>query len=388
MSSNNFEQLKAALASGGAAFALETLISHLREQKDYHALFEALKMKSRLDLGLSVTYDDSGDELEEALQQQLEQRLIDACREVGTALLDAGQVQQGWMYMRIVGDKEMVAKKLSEIDVHDENMEEFIEVALHEGVAPELGFAAVLNHYGTCNAITTCENVMHGLSVEGQQAITRQIVQHLHEELLATVVSDITEREGKEPTEKTLRELLANRETLLDENTYHVDTTHLASVVRFARLATDEQTQRTALDLTEYGRRLDEQFQYPDTEPFVDVYPASALLFQAILGEKVDEAVAFFKQQAEKVDVYTEGSAAVEVYISLLARLQRYDEAVDVTIELIPPGTQTYGFAPTLVQLTESSGNYEKLLEYCQQRDDLLGYTVSLLQAKSAQPDG
>ncbi len=383
MSPNNFDQLQTALAEGGAQAALHMLITHLRDQKNYHALFEALKMKSRIDLGLPVNYDDSGNELDPAVQQQLEQRLVDACQEVGTSLLDAGQIQQGWMYMRVVGDKEVVAKKLAEIEISDENREEFIEVALNEAVAPGLGFAAVLEYYGTCNAITNCENVMHGLPPEGQQEVTRQIVQHLHKELLENVVADITQQEGSPPTETTLEKLLANRDSLIDEDTYHVDTTHLASVVRFARMATDEPTLRTALDLTEYGRRLGEQFQYPDSEPFVDVYPASGLLFRALLGEQVDEALAFFKEQTQKVDVYTEGSAAVEVYISLLAHEKRYDEAIEVSLELIPPGTQTFGMAPTLFQLTELAGNYEKFLENCQQRDDLLGYTIGLLQAKS-----
>ena len=39
--------------------------------------------------------------------------------------------------------------------------------------------------------------------------------------------------------------------------------------------------------------------------------------------------------------------------------------------------------APTLLQLTELAGNYEMFLENCQQRDDLLGYAIGLLQSKS-----
>ncbi len=80
-----FDQLQEALERGGVDAALDQLAEYLRENKKYHELFEALKMKVRHGLGLPLTYSDAGDELDESTRTKLEDGLIDACRTVGTA---------------------------------------------------------------------------------------------------------------------------------------------------------------------------------------------------------------------------------------------------------------------------------------------------------------
>ena len=116
--------------------------------------------------------------------------------------------------------------------------------------------------------------------------------------MLASLVADITQQQGKPPTETTIAGLVADRDWLFANDNYHVDTTHLSSIVRFALLVEDHEVLRLATDLTEYGRRLTAQFQYPGDEPFADTYPASALFFHAQLGEGVDEAVRVFAERA------------------------------------------------------------------------------------------
>ena len=93
---------------------------------------------------------------------------------------------------------------------------------------------------------------------------------------------------------------MADREWLFQDNAYHIDTTHLASTVRIARVLADPADLRLALDLTEYGRRLSQQFQYQGDEPFVETYPSHALYFQALLGENVEEALAYFQATRPK----------------------------------------------------------------------------------------
>ena len=178
--------------------------------------------------------------------------------------------------------------------------------------------------------------------------------------------------------------MVADRDWLFAEGSYHIDTTHLASAVRFARMLEDEQQLRLALDLTEYGRRLSSQFQYEGEEPFPDHYPSHALYLQALLGENVDQAVDYFRQRAESLDVDEHGTVSIEVYIDLLARLGRFGEAIDATLSLLPRDRQTMGLAPSLLELSQRAGNFDRAIEHYQQQDNLLGYATCLLVSRDA----
>ncbi|MEQ8786928.1 MAG: hypothetical protein RIC55_11540 [Pirellulaceae bacterium] len=383
-STAEFEQIQAELTKGGVEAALNCLIDQLREKKKHHELFEALKMKARRDLGLPLTYSDAGDELDDATRTKLEDGLIEACREVGMALLAEGQVRDGWMYLRPVGDRAAAAAEIAEVEVDEDNLEEIVEVTLHEGVDPVRGFGLVLEHFGTCNAITTFESSMHQHAKDVQSGAAALLLEHLHQELVATVKADIARQEGAEPKEDTLRELLADRDWLFAEGAYHIDTTHLSSTVRFARLLSDERLLRLALDLTEYGRRLTEQFQYQGEEPFTDHYPTHALYFQALLGENVEEALAYFRGQAETVDLDQIGTIAVEVYIELLDRMGRSAEAIEAMLTMLPSDRRTLGVAPTLFELSRHAGDFNRAAEFYLQSENLLGYATCLLSAQHA----
>ncbi len=377
---SEFDQLQQALDQGGVDAALDQLANHLRENKKYHELFEALKMKVRHELGLPLTYSDSGDELDEAVRTKLENGLLDACRDVGIELLREGAIREGWMYLRPVGDRAAAAAELANVDVNEENIEELIEVALHEGVDTKRGFALVLEHHGTCNAITTYESVVARQATDAQQAAAGLLVEHVHSELLATVKADIAQQQGTEPAETTLKALVADRDWLFGEHSYHLDTTHLASTVRFSRLLDDEQQLRLALDLTEYGRRLSSQFQYKGDQPFEDIYPSHAIYLRALLGEEVEEAIAFFKQQSETLDPAEHGGLPVEAYVQLLDRLKRYEPAVAALLEFVQKQPEAAAQAiPLMLELSQKAGSFDQLSEFCRSRNDLLGFSTAIL---------
>jgi hypothetical protein len=136
---------------------------------------------------------------------------------------------------------------------------------------------------------------------------------------------------------------------------------------------------RLAIDLTEYGRRLSSLFQYPGQEPFVDTYPTHALFFRALVGEQVDEALDYFRGRAEALAEGEQGAWPAEVYVALLARLGRIDEAFEAAAQYLA-GARTSGFAPSLLDLAQRSGNYARLLEISRQRGDLLGFTMALAE--------
>lgn len=374
-----FAELENSLAAQGTAGLLSALADRLRASRQPHQLFEALKMQVRHRLGLPLLYSDTPDELTDSQRNGLEEGLIGACREVGLLLLKEGKIREGWMYLRAVGEKETVAAELAKIDADDVSLEELIEVCLHEGVDTARGYSLVLQHYGTCNAITTFESVMPHRPRREQQQAAELLTRHLHRELLHSVRTDITRQEGAPPEGDTLAELVRDRPWLFQEFSYHIDTTHLASVVRYSRLLTSPDSLRLARDLTEYGRRLSKQFQFQGDEPFADLYPSHALYLSALLGEQVDEALDYFRQKAESLPREQYGPGPSEIYIDLAARTGRASLALSEALRLAPAsGLASAGIAPSLLDLARAAGDLESYLDHCRQRDDLLGYAAGL----------
>ncbi|MDX1945988.1 MAG: hypothetical protein SFU86_11375 [Pirellulaceae bacterium] len=379
--SSPFDQLQSAFAAGGAEGALDQAAAVLREQKKYHELFEILKMQTRRRIGLPVLYAENGDNLSEAQRTKLEDGLIAACREVGTLLLKQGHVREGWMYLRPVGDKAEAARLLAEIEANDENSEELVEVCLHEGIDIGRGYGLVLDEFGTCNAITTYDNAVARRPRAEQVPAAQKLLRRVHGDLVGSVKSDIARQEGQQPTATTLGELVADREWLFQDNAYHLDTTHLAATVRIARVLSNPADLRMALDLTEYGRRLSQQFQYQGDEPFAELYPASALYFQALLGENVDAALDYFRTKAEMLDPKYHGAAAIEAYVDLLNRVGRSAEALAAAVKFELGSIQPLGNAPGLVDLAQKCGDYTAVIEHCRSKDDLLGFAAALVQS-------
>lgn len=381
MSSPDFDQLQSALAAGGPTAALQAAADLLRQQHKHHELFEVLKMQLRQRLGLPLLAGESADGLADEQRTKLEDGLIGACREVGAALLKEGKIREGWMYLRPVGDKAEAAKLLGQIEATEENYEDLIDVCLHEGIDIGRGYGLVLEHYGSCNAITQFDSSIARRPRTEQAPAARLLLHRIHTDLVASVSADIARQEGQNPKEKTLAGLVLDRDWLFQDNSYHLDTTHLASTVRIARALTDPADLKLALDLTEYGRRLSPQFQYQGDEPFADLYPASALYFQALLGENVEEALQHFRTKAEMLDPQYHGYAAIETYIDLLNRLGRSADALAAAVKFGIGSIQPLGAAPPLVELAQRSGDFAAVLEHCRQKDDLLGFAAALAQS-------
>lgn len=375
-----YGQLADLCKSSGKAAVIDRVIDHLEQNGRYHELFEALKMRARLNLGLVPTQTNRDEKLDDDTELKIERALIDACRRVGEGLLRQGKIREGWMYMRPVGDLNAAAEAISKIEPDDENTDALLEVLVHEGVNVQAGYKLALERMGTCNCITLFETAIAARPRSDQQAAAALLVDHVHNELLSNLKHDIAKREGSTPPEQTLAELLATRPTLLRDGTYHLDTTHLASTVRFARVLDDQATLRKVYDLAQYGRHLHPQFQYPGEEPFLDLYPASLAFFGALLGENVDGGIRYFTQKADSVDRRQFGNIAIEVLIDLLSRVGRHAAAITEFAKRLPPDARLMGIAPSMLELSQRLGNFETMRDLCAKRDDVLGYTAALVQ--------
>ena len=385
MSESLYESLPTAMADGGAEAALEHLAARLRAEQKFHELFDARLMLARHRLGLPLIGGTSIDELPEPLRTQTEEAYLTACREVGELLVREGKLREAWMYLRPVGEKKSIAAALERAEVDDANLDELVELALHEGVAPAQGFQMVLDHYGTCNAITMFESMVSQQPLAAQTAAAERLIEHLYRDLLESVRLQIEGRHPGAAADKSLGELVAEQPWMFDNESYHIDISHLASTVRYARLVSRPEPLQQAWELTEYGRRLAAQYQFAGEEPFAEIYPSHGLLFAATLGRQVDEAIAYFRSRAEQVDPQQEGTGALETYLILLARLARHREAMEEMARLAPRDLPLSGYAPKLFELASACGAFARYLDICREREDLLGYAAGLIAESGEQ---
>jgi hypothetical protein len=210
-------------------------------------------------------------------------------------------------------------------------------------------------------------------------------VQHLHGEVFENVKLSVAREEGADPAGSTLEELISSRDWLFSQFSYHIDSTHLNSIVRAARIVVDPEILALAFDLTEYGRRLHEQFQFAGEEPFAEVYPSHGLFFAAQLGRQIDEAVTYFGKKAETHAGDLRTTLPAEVYVVLLARLKRWPEAIDAWMKWIPADRQTQGFAPSLYDLCREAGDFSAMRTRCEERNDPVGFVAALISQSKCQ---
>jgi hypothetical protein len=382
MDESFFIDFESRLQSEGAASALAQLADRLKQAERFGELFDVRLMQARLKHGLPVAQSAALESLPEPLRRTVEEDYLTACREIGFAVLERGRLREAWKYLRPAGEQAAVAAAMERMSPDEENAEEIIEVALHEGVAPEFGFKLLLDQYGLCNAISTMEAVVSHFPLPVKRAAAAMLVHELHAELLKTLHDEVAEREGKSPQTEKLRELLDGRDWLFADGRHHVDTSHLSAVVRSARLIEDRDALRLALDLTEYGRRLNRDHQYADDPPFADSYPTHNLFFAAQLGEQVDAAIDHFRKQAESNLAESENTMPAETYVVLLARLGRNREAIEAATRFLPPGRRVFRFAPSLAELCRAAGDLTPLLNRCRSEDDPVGFAGAMIEGR------
>ncbi|MFN6398285.1 MAG: hypothetical protein ACK449_00075 [Planctomycetota bacterium] len=396
-SNSDFTALEQIANEQGLVAAARELVDRMRQQKLYPELFEARKMLHRVELGLPPVHVDSigshgnksgATKIESSVQDELDKRLLDACREVGGGLMRAGRLQEGWMYLRAVGDDAFASEAMSQIEPTQDNLDLLLNLYVHEGINIGRGTELCLRMRGTCNTITMLDSIVAIRGRTDQQAAVEALVKHVHQELLANLIADIKRRKPdvQEPSEQTIGAWLSLVPGLLRDGTYHLDTTHLASTVRFARVLDDPQVLRLAADLAEYGRQLHAQYQYSSEEPFADLYPMSLAWFRALLGEHVEAALRVFRQKAESLDLQEHGSIGIETYADLLARIGRPGEAAKYLMRSMPEGMRPFGVAPSLIELSSASGQYEPMKDHAKQRGDLIGFAAAVLQSHHKSP--
>ena len=407
-----FSQLAATADAAGAAAMFDTLAASLKARGRWHALFDLRLLQARIALGLPATGELRGEgaqgDISSADRDQLDERSLAACREVGWPLLEAGQVAAAWMYLRAAAAPAEVAAKLTALaaritatglDPDDEDatarLQEIVHVALWEGVDPALGIDLVIRMQGTCNAITAYEQAVSRLPARRQEPAAGVLVHHLHGEVVGALAADLAQRgaavTAADASVASMIPLLARLREVggADDASIHVDVSHLQSVLRIARVCADSEVVRKAWELACYACRLPSEVVYPGEPPFEDVGESSRLFFGAQLGHEVDRAISLFRRAAARARFEESGTLPADTLVLLLTRLGRPTEALHAALERpaegpMPSTMLASGMLPSLVELATAAGSWDELLAACRERGDEITFAATLAARQRA----
>lgn len=375
-----FQMLEQAVRSGGAQAAFDLLTRKFQKEKNYWLLFEVLLMKKRDELGLPLIWTHSLKDIPEEVRRDYERDYVEIARHVGGLFLKDGNISQAWPYFRAIGEIQPVADALDTFDFEDRNREEIdalIEIAFQEGAHPRKGIELILEHYGLCQAIT---NFGRYPGREGHEDCIRLLVRALHKELVENLKLAVARREGMTPECTKVPELISGRDWLFEQNAYYVDSSHLASIVRFGLELNDRETLALLAELADYGSRLADMFQPHEHPPFDQGYRDYVVYIGALLGADVEEAVTYFLNKLSEADPSRFGNYPAQIVVGFLARLERFQEAIELFLQHLGNVSQEELHCPSLAELCCLAEDPQKLAEVARERSDLLDFVAGLLQ--------
>lgn len=369
-----FDLIEQAVRAGGPESGFDLLRGKFRDEKNYPLLFEARVMEQRHKMGLAPLRIDGVDDVPAADRDAYEQALAQAAREVGGLFLADGDIPRAWHYFRAVGERDQVAAAIEKLDTAEDGV---IQIALEERVHPRKGFELLLARYGICRAITYFNQYSDR---ETREQCLILLVGALHRELIVNLQRAIAKREGAASLAETVQDLIAGRDWLFGDMDYYVDTSHLVSVIRFALDLTDTEALRRAMELCEYGRHLSAQFQYRADPPFEDVYADHAAYLGALAGENVEAGIQHFNTKVLACDSSVTGTASAQVLVALLTRLGRYQDAIGISLQHLSGVTGEQLLCPSVPQLCQLAGDYERLKQVSRERGDLLSFAAAAIK--------
>jgi hypothetical protein len=353
--------------------AFDLLAAKFISEKQYARLFETRVMRERHKLGLPLIHNGGLEEIPGAQRREYEEAFVNAAREAGGLFLADGDIPRAWSYFRAIGEPAPVVAAIERVaNANDagDNAQALIEIAFHEGVHPVKGFALVLEHFGTCRAITYYQQFPRG---PGRIESLHRLIRKIYGELVESLRRTIQQHEEKPPDSLRVRDLIAGRDWLFGEFSYYVDTSHVLAVLGFSLELEDREVLELALELAEYGKQLSQQFQYRGEPPF-EGYQDYIFYLGALLGRDVDAAVAHFGEKAAASD--PNDQAPAQAAIGLLVKLGRYSEAIRASLQYLSEGD------PALFQMCQNAGDFEQLGKLARERDDLLSFTAAMVQAR------
>jgi hypothetical protein len=201
----------------------------------------------------------------------------------------------------------------------------------------------------------------------------------LHRDLLSNLKRVVAQKEEVAPETESISELIAGRAWLFEDNCYYIDTSHVVSVMQYGLELDDRELLKLALELAEYGSQLGEMFQRCGNPPF-ETFADYAAYFRTVLDKDVEAGLAHFRRKMAEYDPNEYGTTPAQVLVGLLSRLERYPEAIRVSMENLKDVDPNQQACPSVLQLCQWAGDFEQLRKIASEQGDVLSFTAGLLQ--------
>jgi hypothetical protein len=391
MDQATYDELQRSIQDEGPARAIDRLCQALRERKDYSSLFYALLMKKRYELGVSPVPTGPSSDLPEDLHGAYEDAIREAGRLAGKLYLNEGNIPHAWVFYRMLGETEPVRAALETAQAGDgEDTHQLIDIAYHQGVHPRRGFDLILDRLGICSAITMLGGAggdfPHGPEV--RDYCVKRLVRALYGELRERVAAEVERHDGQRPAAETVRELIEGRDWLFEDDYYHIDVSHLSSVVQMAACLPPCPELELARELCAYGQRLSPRFQYASEPPFEDQYRDYGVYLGVLAGDNVEEGLEHFRAKLANLDPEEVGTYPAEVYVNLLLRAGRAEEALTVARRYLAKVDDRRLTCPGVVELCQQTQDYRALAEVARELDNPVHFVAGLIAARDAAVTG
>jgi hypothetical protein len=387
-----FDRIRVAVTAEGPKAAAEKLVTELRAAEDFRNLFYALLLRKRVELGVSPFPTGPSSDLPPETHEPYEDAIRAAGREVGYELLNRSRFQEAWTYFRMLGEHEPVRKALEAYTPGpDDDIYPIIELAWQNGLLPKKGFDLVLDRHGVCSAITMVSSSDITSNADLRDYCIGRLIEALHTQLSERLRNDITGRGVVVPADTTVAEMLSRHPEVMADDAYHIDTSHLSSVVQMSIHLPAGRGNELTQQLCEYGRRLSPGLRGRYDAPFDEGYDDYLVYLKVIQGAPapprmgnqadVDAGLAHFRSKAERE--FAEGSTyAAQVYVNLLVRLNRHSEALAAAKAYLLREDERNMICPGVNELAKRAGDFDTIAEAAKARNDPVGYLAGLIAAQ------
>lgn len=370
-----------ASAEPSADSVLVALQKTLINQKDYHRLFDALMMQARLEMNLPLSKPASMNGVPEDLERTFRNAYVKAARKVGALFLKDNQLADAWAYFRTINEPQPIKAAIEKITVPeepDEQFDEIVNLALYEGAHVVKGLEFLLATHGTCNTVTALSQLQAQMSAEDRRSAAKLMVQTIYDELYNHVQATVEGKRAGVDVTGDLASLVQSHEWLFEGGSYHIDVSHLHSTVGFARALTNEDSELAlAVQLCEYGRRLDAPLRYPGDIPFDDFYIANHWFLNALAGTDADEAVSYFLKKLKDEPDEPDRRLISMVILDLAERTERLPQVLPNVLPHVGEMEDPNGFSFT--EMCVDLKLHDALEQLAKQNDDPLAWTIARL---------
>jgi hypothetical protein len=209
-----------------------------------------------------------------------------------------------------------------------------------------------------------------------------QLAKALHEQVTERLRNELAARGVTIPSNATVAQLVELDPGLFDEEAYHIDTSHLSSVVQHAAMHLPPgEGVNYARELCHYGRKLAPHLQGNHDAPFEEGYDDLLAYLNVVAGENVEEGLKRFEAKAAR-EAAEGATFAAQVYVNLLLKANRTDEALAVAKRFLLAEDERNLMCPGVSELARKAGDYNSMAEAAKARHDPVNFLASLIAGR------